>query len=599
MSSPAAGSSPRSRSKAPTARFVTRSTGPASSSSTCRCRTPARARAKPLVDLLGQRGGQAIASVALLALAGLGGGEAAVAVVIAVLSAGWLAVAAGLRGPYLELFRTTLRAGRVDTRGELPDLDLGALETLFAALNSKKDAEVIGALDLLAALGRHRLIPALILFHPSKTIVLHAFALLARDGRDDFVPVAERLLDHPDGEVRAAAFRARASALPDATFLRAHLMSPRTELRAAALVALVARDHLRGEEAEASLAAVATGDVVEAVALARAISFEPSPTFEATLLALIARPETPVQVEAAGAMGSLLSPSFLPVLVARLPARDVGPAAREALSQLGEPALAYLDRALADAALAREIRWALPRAVSGFAPAAAAPVLLRHLDTVTEGILRYRLLRSLVRARARDPKLVVSPAPIERILDRAIHGAFGYLAQRLALAAAAEGDPRRRTPAQELLVTLLRDKQDHAMERAFAALGLLHPSENFDRIRRGLSSKDPRVRASSRELVEHVVASPAREALLILLDELPDADRLARAPSPFAPPTVDADGVLRAFLARTGELRALAEVHAAELGLLRPSQTPPRIEEDEGALAHGVASLRGWQLAHG
>src|SRR5262249_34094049 len=152
-----------------------------------------------------------------------------------------------------------------------PELDLGALETLFAALNSKKDAEVLGALDVLAAQDRHRLIPALILFHPSKTIVLHAFSLLARDGRKDYVPVAERLLQHADPDIRAAAFRARVAASPDEAFLRSHLDSPWPELRATALVALVARGHLEGEEAEVSLAAIAdAGPAAEASALARA-----------------------------------------------------------------------------------------------------------------------------------------------------------------------------------------------------------------------------------------------------------------------------------------------------------------------------------------
>ena len=44
---------------------------------------------------------------------------------------------------------------------------------------------MIGALDLLAAQSRRSLIPALILFHPSKAIVLRAFELLSHADRVD------------------------------------------------------------------------------------------------------------------------------------------------------------------------------------------------------------------------------------------------------------------------------------------------------------------------------------------------------------------------------------------------------------------------------
>src|SRR5262249_26848256 len=142
----------------------------------------------------------------------------AVAVAIVALSIGWLWLAAGIRPRYLDVFRQTLRRGRTELSAELPELDIGALEALIPALSSKKDAEVLGALDLLAAQSRGRLLPSLILFHPSKPVVLRALELLVREKRTDFVQVADRLLTHGDAEVRAAALRARAAVEPDPTF---------------------------------------------------------------------------------------------------------------------------------------------------------------------------------------------------------------------------------------------------------------------------------------------------------------------------------------------------------------------------------------------
>jgi len=150
-------------------------------------------RTKSLIELFGQRGGQILASICLLPLFALGG-ERALGVAVAALAAAWLLQAITIKKPYLDIFRKTLKEGRFEDAGALPMLDVSALETLFAALNSDKDPEVLGALDLLAAQDRARLVPALILYHPSKPIVLRALGLLVAEKRQDFVPIADRLL---------------------------------------------------------------------------------------------------------------------------------------------------------------------------------------------------------------------------------------------------------------------------------------------------------------------------------------------------------------------------------------------------------------------
>ncbi len=138
-----------------------------------------RARAKLLIDLLAQRGGQGVASLLILLLVSLGKGEIAFALTIQVLGALWLLASVKVSRRYLDLFRTTLRAGRLDDRGDLPELDVSALKALLQALSSQKDAEVICALELLAVQSGGQLIPPVILYHPSRTVVLRALDLLA------------------------------------------------------------------------------------------------------------------------------------------------------------------------------------------------------------------------------------------------------------------------------------------------------------------------------------------------------------------------------------------------------------------------------------
>ncbi|PYQ50141.1 MAG: hypothetical protein DMF78_16490 [Acidobacteria bacterium] len=98
-----------------------------------------RARAKPVIDVLGQRGGQALASLLILAEITQHRGNTVLAMVAAALCVVWIAWAADLKGHYLDLFRSALREGAMRARGDLPALDLGSLEALFNALNSRDD----------------------------------------------------------------------------------------------------------------------------------------------------------------------------------------------------------------------------------------------------------------------------------------------------------------------------------------------------------------------------------------------------------------------------------------------------------------------------
>ncbi|HZO13823.1 MAG TPA: Npt1/Npt2 family nucleotide transporter, partial [Polyangiaceae bacterium] len=360
-----------------------------------------RTRGKPFIDLVGQRGGQALASLAILAMVSLGAGERVLAIVVAALAGLWILVAWGIRTHYLDVFRRTLHEGHVGYDGALPALDLGALEALFAALNSQKDAEVIGALDLLAAHERGRLIPALALYHPSKAVVLRTLDLLARQGRTDFLPITDRLMASDDPDIRAAALRARTAVAPEVGSLREHLADERLEVRATALVGLLAQgDDPDAERALAEIERAASPGV--RLALARAIGEQPSKRFETVLLALAESAEPDVLAEVATAMGRMESECFVPLLIGMLTGREQGVAAREALVAIGEPALAELDRMLGDNEARREVRWNVPRAIGAFPASLAAPILTRHLDSAANGVIRFRVLRALSRLRANN-----------------------------------------------------------------------------------------------------------------------------------------------------------------------------------------------------
>jgi ATP:ADP antiporter, AAA family len=535
-----------------------------------------RARAKPLIDVLGQRGGQALASMLILSQAGLGRGEIFLAAAAAALCVAWVAWATDLKRHYLELFRAALREGMLARGADAPELDLGSLESLFLALNSQDDAEVAGAMDLLAEEGRGHLIPALILYHPSAVVVLRALELFARAGRTDFMPIAARLRDHPAPQVRAAALRARSLVQREESALREALSDPSALVRATALAGLLSGGFSTDEDRGAIEHLRASGSREERRALAEAIRLQPSPAFENLLLQLADDPDEPVQSLTAAAMGSLGSIRFLPALLPMLAQRDVRLAARGALLAIGPPALQFLDESLADRDLPSELRRHLPRTISRFPPREAAAVLLRHLTVETDGLVRFKILRGLGRIAAEHPEVPLDEEILVAATARTVEAAFRLAHWRSVLSAGARAEPGRATRGHELLVALLRDKERHTLERIFRLLGLQHRQESFESIYRGLRNRNAKVRAGSREFLENLLPSPLREAVLALADDTEGANRLAGAGPYYRPASLGYVDVLAAILDSAGEsLRSIAAHHVGELGL---QELRPRLE---------------------
>ena len=199
-----------------------------------------RARVKGVIDVLGQRGGQAVASLFILSATALSDSLVAFGIAVILLSVAWIRIAATLESHYLDLFRETLSAVAMRTRLDFPDMDLASLETLLTHLNSADDSEVVAALDMFAEQERVHLIPALVLYHPSDAVVLRALDLFTVSGRQDFLAILGRLLEHDAPAVRAAALRAHAWAFGPRQELYVRLADdPSPIVGATALVGLV------------------------------------------------------------------------------------------------------------------------------------------------------------------------------------------------------------------------------------------------------------------------------------------------------------------------------------------------------------------------
>lgn len=535
-----------------------------------------RARAKAFIDVACQRGGQALASLLILTPVAFIAQGPFLAITLLVLCALWIATAADLKANYLDLFRAALREGSISTSLEVPNLDLDSLEALFTALNSSDDAEVLGALDLLHEQGKAKLIPALILYHPSQAVVLHAFGLFIAAGRTDYLPVADRLLTHPDPEIRAGALRARLAAKADVEVLQKARKDPSPRVRAAALVGLVSSG-LVSDDAQADLDALTDTQSPEAgVALARAIRLQPGPVFADTLLELSEAPEAEVLTEVAQAMTAMPDERFHAALLPMLARREVRRHARAALRAHGPAALAFLAEALADHALPQELRRHIPRTISQFPPEDAAAVLLQHLVAEPDGMVRFKVLRGLGRIHADHPEVRMDPEVLASATAATLEAAFRLVHWRSILAAGARVQPERATATHSLLAALVRDKHANAVERLFRLLGLQFRREDLRSIYRGRNSTNAKSRASSRELLENLLQPPLRDAVLALQDDISDVQRLAAAAPYYRPAILDYETLLGAMLDEASEsLCCLAAHHIAELGL---ASFLPRLE---------------------
>ena len=412
---------------------------------------------KPSIDTLGQRGGQALASVLLLALPLLPERHqmGAVTVCLALVAVGWVQATVVLRRRYLERFQRELGEGRVTT-ASIGRLDLASAEVLVAGLGSSSVREVLAALDVLAGSGRLGLVPALILYHPDPIVVRAALRLLSRSARPDVDALLPFLLRHPDEQVRAMAAERWASGGHPPDALRAALDDPSPKVRAAALIALSAV--AGGGDALETLVSIAAGpDLQSRRALAWAIGNAPRPDLppgHRDALPLRRRRDAP-RAAPCGARAADATPGDHLQLISLLAEPSLRPGVRDALVSIGTPAFVELERLLLSPdtpyALARE----LPASIATFPAEPATGPLLSRLVQTRGGLDRFRSLRALNQLRRTRPRLPLDRAALESALEIELRSVFRNRVLRLAAVDLGIGRKDGRAPAGTLLLDLL------------------------------------------------------------------------------------------------------------------------------------------------
>ena len=524
-----------------------------------------RRRVKTVVDVIGQRGGQGAASLVLLGMAALEMNNATVALLGIGLAGAWLLNVMRLREPYLNVFRAELEKGNTRLRTRFPELDLAGVETLVASLNSTNDEEVVAAMHLLAAEGRTRLLPTLILYHPSSEVLQAALSVLSHSGRAQAAPLVRRLIGHDDPAVRAAALLCHRKLSDDLEALEAALGDEQGPVRAAAAVALSGRPASSSRLANVLSEIRRDGDAQTLQALADAIVHTGASGFDDLLIELSRSRSPDVRVAAAGALGWVADPArAVPPLLELLCTTATREAARAALCRLGDPALDALVTLLNDEDGLAAIRVHVPRALAEFPADKAAAHLLRYVSTEPSGQARARAIRALELMARREHDLSLDSDLLDQAIRHAISEVYRGEEQRLASQQADE--ETQALPGYSALARTLRDKARSAGDRLLRLLGLRFRGEDFSEIRRGLNSRSARLRASSIELMESALPPSLRPIVVRLLDD-PGAAVVVETPF-HRPQRLDYNALLNALLdSPSVTVRAVAAHHVGELRL--------------------------------
>ena len=521
---------------------------------------------KPSIDTVGQRGGQALASVVLLGIHRLPGSlrMGAVTLSLATLAAGWLFATQVLRRRYLHRFQQQLGAGRVGAP-RVGELDLASAEALVAALGSPNPWEVRTALEVLAGSDRLRLVPSLILYHPDPDVVTLALQLFARQPRSDVDALLPHLLQHPDERVRAEAARRwlRAGRPPDG--LRAVLEDPSPRVQATALVTLSEGD--AAPDARERLVQIVEGEDLElGRAVAWAIAHAPRADLAPLVHTLFFRwKDTEIRREICRAVPGLpaLPPTMVSRIIEYLADPELSDGARDALVRIGEPARLQLEQGLLAPETPFRIAREIPPTLARFPPESAAPSLLERLAQPRGGLDRFRAVRALDQLRRTYPRLPLDKGRIGAALEHELAAAFRDRSLRLTavrLGVRTDQD----APAGQLLLDLLRDKEQLAIERVFRVLNLLFPADGLEKVYLGYRSSRPDRREAAREVLLELLPPRWRDRVLALLDR--DVIPAGSASSlPGTKPTPDE--LITALLGGSSEVvRLLAPSLAEEQG---------------------------------
>ena len=491
----------------------------------------AKLPAKSFIDTVAWRAGDALAGLAVIAFATIGGlGPVRIGLVTLPFIGLWLVLASRAHRRYVATLRESLQQHRLDAeRATTQVLDRETTEVLAARLGAVDPKEILYALDVMAV-GRDSAAahPAVrgLLEHADPEVRRRALAILNEAGDRAVLPRVEALLRDPRLEVRTEAllYLSRHADVDPLSRLSDLGDFPDFSVRAAvvAVLARLGEDRLEAaqplfESMVAEEGAPGRRTRLEAARLAEKL---PLP-FEDALRRLVEDEDDEVARTAIRAAARHGAAPFAGSLLERLGQPPLAEEAAAALVAAGEAALAPASEALADPRRDPAVRRAIPGVLERIGTREAAAVLAEHL-LEGDATLRLRTLVALVHIRDQQPDLELDPGALEAALGAEVLGHYRSY-QILGQVASPE-------PGHETVERGLRAAMREELERIFRLLDLLHPRRDFRSAWAALRSGNAFIHGQALDLLDSALRPEMKALLVPLVDpEVSEAQRVRLA----------------------------------------------------------------------
>jgi AAA family ATP:ADP antiporter len=572
--------------------------------------TNVKMQAKPFVDVTVDRLAKGFGALFLLVLIapwGFGLSWQQLSWASLALISLWLVMAVRAKREYVASFRRSLEQQNVaPAEIRLDTADLSTIETLVGELSHPDPRRVLYAVDLLESLDKRHLVTPLLLHHESPEVRARVLALAERAGVDHgghWLRWIQQSLKDNDGSVRLAAVRALASIQREeaADLMRGYLHDPEPRLAVTAACALSESTHEADRtSAEDAIRALASDTREQAVPIrievAKGLGQVKNPRFRPLLVPLMYDADLSVAREAiqsAGRLGPGNPPDFLfiPPLVSLMRNRLLKPAARQVLVAYGEDVVDALAYFLRDPDEDVWVRRHVPSTLALIPSQRSLDVLVSALEN-PDGFVRFKAGTGIERMRREHPELRLDPAVVERQIGHETTRAFDALTLHHNLFVASGLD------ANALLSRALTEKHDRAISRIFRLLGLVYSAGDIVAVQKALRTKDARLRSGAMEYLDNLLKGDARKRVMMLLEDMPAAERVRRGNVIFKTRQRDVEDTLAQLIHDDDQVIA-----AAAIQLVEQRQMWTLADDLEHALAHRdprdwyVFEAASWALA--
>ncbi len=556
-----------------------------------------RRRVKSAIGAGLERLGDALAGGLLIAIAAFAGsGVRTLAIAVLALLAVWAVAWLGVRRGYVFQLARNLRRMNLHHEREMISLrEASLLVEMKRLLEHPFERLVLHGLELIEESAPETLpehLPAL-LEHASPRVRARAVALAGKWGGEAFRPALAARLEDEDPDVRLAALRASHARgeLDPLEAVRGFLESDDPRHRRAAL--LYAAENA-GPVDDARLLALCErrlrdGTVEDHAAVAEALGRRPAGTMLHALLdRLLRHPQRAVRVAAYGSAGRLRRRADVPILIEALTRSGEREAARAALVAYADGVSGTLSDWLSDRSVPSPVRRELPRVLGEIGTQEAANGLMRCRER-EDVRLAYRILKACNRIRAADKRVRFDAALAgeDLELDARAYG-FALVHSRACPEQMAPRSPER------LLLTVLGERMDQALDRVFRRLALLYPPRTLYDAWRGLSG-DRRQRGNAIEYLENALAPAHRALVLPLVNAGSDEERLRFVEQRWGFRPLAYDDSLEQILGSEDVwLRAVA---LQVIGTRRDRRMLTQVEANLGASNALVREIAAWAVA--